>query len=352
MWPSRTCSPSSRGSYELAVLVQNSVGKEFSFFERTIIVPAAAGAGLRLDDPVIGYRLETVPVGSLLPFKAFDRRILVDSGDTLSRKDELAILFTMAGVSEDLWRGGKARIRVKGLKGEGASEKEFSLALSSRPYGRIMVFDRVLPAAEFEPDYYEISLAVVDGSGETLAERTSRVILSPLDSVSHPVTLVRGAPPSMNHILFYGLAYQYDKLGLSDQAEACYARAVALKPDYGRGIAEQARFLVKIGKYVQGLEAVERVKDDENLRFQYVLIKGLAYMGQGDFERAVASLVEGNKIYNSDVQLLNALGNCYYRTGRKKEALDALNASYSLNPEQKDIKALIDRISGELKIRS
>jgi GWxTD domain-containing protein len=341
--------PVAEGQYELAVLVQNSVGKEFCFFERTIDVPPAAATGLQLSDVVVGYRREASAGGSRLPFEALDRRILVDAGGTLSRSDELTLLFVMTGVSEDLWREGKARIRIEGLKGEGASEREFISPLSYRPFARTMVFDWGIAAKDLGPDYYEIGLTIVDGTGSVLAERASRAILSDLDVVSHPVTLVRGSPPSMDHVLFYGLAYQYDKLDVRDLAEAYYARAVALNPGYGRGIAEQARFLVKIGKFDQGLDAIERIKDDESLRFQYHLTKGLSYMGKGDLDRAIASLLEGNRIYNSDVQLLNALGNCYYRTGRKKEALDALTASYRLNQEQKDVKSLIDKITGELK---
>jgi Tfp pilus assembly protein PilF len=55
-------------------------------------------------------------------------------------------------------------------------------------------------------------------------------------------------------------------------------------------------------------------------------------------------LIEENKIYNSDVGLLNSLGLCYYKTGKKKEALDVLKASLRLDPDQKDIKRLIDEI--------
>lgn len=341
--------PVAEGEYELAVLVQNSVGKEFCFFERKVLIPPAA-TGFQLNDPVVGYGSEDSAAGSRLPFRVLDRRILIDAAGTLSRSDDLALLFAMTGVTEGLWREGKARIRIKGLE-EGASEKEFFLALSDRPFARTMVFDWIIAAKDLDPDYYEIRLAVVDGAGSLLAERSSKIILSGMDSVSHPVTLVRGSPPSMDHLLFYGLAYQYDKLDLPDRAEDTYARAVALNPDYARGVAEQARFLIKIGQYDRGLEAAERIRGDENLRFHYHLIKGLAFMGKGEFDRAIASLVEGNRIYNSDVQLLNALGNCYYRTGRKKEALDALAASYRLNQEQKDVKGLIDKITVELKLK-
>ena len=341
--------PAAEGEYDLALLLQNSVGKEFSYIEKKIRVPARTEAAAQLTGPLIGYRLETVGTDALLPFKVLDRQISVDSNDTLSTRDELAVLFALADVPESLWRGGRARIKIKGLKGEGASETELSLALSDQPFKKTMIFSRAIPTLGLGPDYYEIGLAVIDGEGKILMEETANIILSALESVSHPVTLVRPSPPAMNYLLLYGLAYQYDKLALPEKAEAFYTRALELNPGYKRGIIEHAGFLVRVGKFDKGLAEAERVRDDEGLRFQYALITGLAHMGKGDYEKAIPLFQEGNRIYNSDVQLLNSLGTCYYRTGRKKEALEALNASLRLNPEQKDIKELIDRIQIELR---
>jgi Flp pilus assembly protein TadD len=67
-------------------------------------------------------------------------------------------------------------------------------------------------------------------------------------------------------------------------------------------------------------------------------------MGQEKFEEALAELLQANKAYNSDTGVLNALGNCYYRLGRKEEALQALNASLSLDPDQEAVKKMIAEI--------
>jgi cytochrome c-type biogenesis protein CcmH/NrfG len=59
---------------------------------------------------------------------------------------------------------------------------------------------------------------------------------------------------------------------------------------------------------------------------------------------AQVSLLEANKMYNSDLQVLNALGMCYYKTGQKKNALDAFNASLKLSPDQPEILKLVAEI--------
>jgi len=72
-------------------------------------------------------------------------------------------------------------------------------------------------------------------------------------------------------------------------------------------------------------------------------------MGLEKYADAIASLLEGNRIYNSDTGLLNVLGTCYFRTRRTEEALNVLNASIKLNPDQADVKKLIEEIQGKKK---
>lgn len=49
-------------------------------------------------------------------------------------------------------------------------------------------------------------------------------------------------------------------------------------------------------------------------------------------------------MYNSEIQVLNALGICYQRTGQRQKALDAFEASLRLNPDQADVRKLADEI--------
>jgi len=93
----------------------------------------------------------------------------------------------------------------------------------------------------------------------------------------------------------------------------------------------------------------EQFGNDEDLKFQSLLVRGLALVGKTDYETAIPLFLEANRIYNSDVRLLNALGASYYRTGKLEEALEPLNASLRLDPEQKEIRDLVDRIRAEIK---
>jgi len=71
-------------------------------------------------------------------------------------------------------------------------------------------------------------------------------------------------------------------------------------------------------------------------------------MEMGNYPDAIDNLLEANKIYNSEVRLLNSLGFCFYKTRQKKRALDALRTSLSLNSQQESIKKLIQEIEKSL----
>jgi tetratricopeptide (TPR) repeat protein len=94
-------------------------------------------------------------------------------------------------------------------------------------------------------------------------------------------------------------------------------------------------------------DAIRTYLDDPALQFDYYIIKGKALRELGRCEEAIPLLQEGNKLYNSDTRLLNALGYCYYRSGQKTLALEVLNASLRLNPDQPDIKKLIEEVGAK-----
>jgi len=281
--------PVVEGRYELTVLLQNSVGKEFTVVEKTIDVPAAGGP--KILGPLLGYGLQTFPTDAHSPFKIMDQQLQIDPTNTFTRNDRPAVFFNVVGLSEDLWREGRVLVSIGGLRETSPAKKSLSIRLRDVPFNRTIGISRPLPIEELPPDYYELRLALFDGREETLAEAGSQFIVSPLEALSRPVTLFKSFPLANAFFYYHVLAEQFD----------------------------------------------------------YYLLKGMALEEKGPYGAAIENLLEGNKIDNSDTRLLNSLGRCYYRTGQKKEALAALRASLRLNTAQKDVQDLAAGIERELK---
>jgi len=162
--------------------------------------------------------------------------------------------------------------------------------------------------------------------------------------VPHPLTLAKAFPLANSFLYFYSLAYQYDKFPKPKEASALYAQAYTLKPDYVPGIVEYAWFLLRKGEFERSLAFIEQIKSNPETEFQYYLIKGKALMGKADYFAAITSLLKANTIYNSDTDLLGSLGYCYYKRGENDKAIAVLKSALRLNPELKNIQALLSQI--------
>ena len=340
--------PVIEGHYGLTVLLQNSVGKEFTVHEGTITVGSASGLP-RITAPILGYDFKTGSSTMHTAFQFMEQQLQVDPAGTFSPRDKVAFVFNVLGLTEDLWRDGEVDILVRGLKEKEPLQKSFSLRLRDQPFQKTLGFAQTIPAGELAPDYYEMRLTLKNGKGEPAAETKSQFIISSQGDVPHPVTISKGFPLANSFIYYYGLALQYAQADNQAQAEANFEKTLALSPQYFEGIVGYGEFLLKAGKYGRALEIVESLADVEARQFDYHLVRGRAFEGKGEYAPAIADLLMANRIYNSDTRVLNSIGFCYYKTGEKKGALDALNASLRLNPEQKDIKELVARVEKELK---
>lgn len=335
--------PVIEGQYGLTILLQNSVGKEFSIFEKAISVPAESGAP-KIVGPVLGYKLQDYRASTSAPFKVMDKQIFIDPTNTFCASDDLAFLFSLDHLLEDLWRNGSVEIYLKGSQGTNPFKKSLTLKLADYPYNKILGISHILSAREFVPDYYEMALSLKNGEGIVLDEAKAPFIISPVEALPRPVTLSKTSPQANDFLYFYSLAFQYDKRGDTKMAEASFAKAFNLKPDYPEGLIDYAGFLLRVKNFDEVLGLIEKLKDYDKFRFGYFLIKGQAQEGKGLYADAIANLLEGNKIYNSDTRLLNSLGFCYYKTSGKTRALEVLQASLRLNPDQPEIKKLVVEI--------
>jgi len=335
--------PAIPGRYRLSVLLQNRTGKEFSILERDVEIPSPGGPP-RIVGPVVGYLLSEARADLRQPYQAGSQRIQVDPRNTFGQTDRVSYLFHILGLTEDLWRTGSIRIVVQGAKPNAPFQKTLLVRPSGQPYRGLLTIGQSLEAEEFPPDYYDFSALLLDAKGQVVTEGRSNFVVSPRKSVSHPVTLAKGASQANRFVFDYMLAGQFDQTGEAEAAEAAYERALAANPSFTGKIPEYAGFLTRAGKFDRVLDLVARIKDDTRLVFQYRFLRGRALLGLERFDEALAELQEANKIYNSDTALLHALGLAYWRTGRSEEARNVLRASLKLNPDQPEIRALLAEV--------
>ena len=335
--------PVIEGKSQLTVLLRNTVGKEFTILERNIDVPAMDGPP-RLLAPVFGAKADGSPAGAHVPFQAEGRKLHVDPKNTFAQSDLISYIFSIAGMTRELWETGSVGIAIKGTNQAVPFEKSFTLPLNGQRFGRSLVLVQSIGGSDFPPDYYEMTLTLRNGAGDVVDEGSGRFIVSPVKALSHPVIASKAFGLNNIFMYHYMLAFQYGQVGQADKAREAYAKALDLNPGFLVKIPEYAAFLIKDKRCADALGLLERIKAEDKLRFQYALLKGQALAGLERYDEAILSLLEGNRIYNSDAGLLALLGTCYYKVGDAAKALEALKASLKLNSEQAGIKSLIEEI--------
>jgi len=335
--------PMIAGQYHLTLLLQNSVGKEFTVYEREVSVPSDSG-GPALMQPLLGYKIQNFRRDLHIPFKVLEYKVVIDPKYNFAAAENISFLLNISNVTQSLWENGKLRVEIKGLKPVDPTVKAFDLNLRNIPYRSTLTVTQEIVGSELPPDYYEMEMFLMDGEGRTLDQKKAGFTVTTQAVLAHPIAKAKAFPLSRNYLYFFSLALQAEETQNWDLAEELYQKAHGANPEYQQGIVDYANFLFKTEQYDRSIELIEKLRDDKEMRFQYHLVRGRAFMGKGQYQDAVDSLLQGNEIYNSDTGLLNSLGICYMNLGENQRALDALNASLRLNPAQDDVKALIAEI--------
>ena len=196
---------------------------------------------------------------------------------------------------------------------------------------------------------YSITVSLLGKDQKALDTVENAFVVSPLSTVPHPPFAAKSLK-NENRFLFYTMvAQQYENVKNFSKAEFFYEEAFRLNPSYPQLLKLYAQLLLNREKYDKMLEIIENLKSQEKEAFIYVSLKGRALYHKGRYQEAVDSLLEANKIFDSDVGVLNTLGLALVRIDEKEEAIKALSASLKINDSQEDIARLLQELKGEIK---
>ena len=336
--------PIAEGTYNLNVLLTNTVGKQFSLLEETVEVPPVT-AKPSIEGLVLGYKYETYQRDVHIPFKVLDKKLVIDPRKTFSSTDGIAVLFGVRHPADASVAGGEVRISARGLRQANPVRRTYNVKLEAQSPGPLLSIPYMIPAGDLEPDYYEVTVTLVGADGQVLDEKKDMVTISPAKTVGHPIAKAKGIPLANAFLFRYMLGEQLEKTGRPEAARALYEEGYQMRPEYLDGVVRYANFLNRTGAYDQALKIAEALRKDERRQFVLHAIRGQALFGLAKYEEALDDLVQANRIYNSDIVVLNGLGKCYEKLGRRAEALNAFKASLSLNPDQPEVKRIIEDLS-------
>ncbi len=335
--------PVIEGEYRLYLILQNSVNKEISYYERKISTAAAADLHPKIYGPLVSYQVNPPSPVIFSPYNIMGTVIGIDPQKTFGLKDNLYSFFCvdLGNYREQA----QCQLIVESMDETRPYRKIYSLELTEGK--KFELFTQTLEKLNY--GNYSITASLLGKDRKALDTVENAFVVSPLSTVPHPPFAAKSLK-SENQFLFYTMvAQQYENVKNLTKAESFYEEAFRLNPSYPQLLKLYAQLLLNRGKYDKMLEIIENLKNQEKEAFNYFSFKGRALYHKGRYQEAVDSLLEANKIFDSDVGVLNTLGLALVRIDEKEEAIKALSASLKINDSQEDVAGLLRELKGEIK---
>jgi len=324
--------PLVEGNFSVRLLLRNTESKEFSSLEENVASPSSGGPAL---SPLLFlYNEKAVPQNiQTIPFVIQNHQLYPNAQKAYAPANDLIFYFEIYNPSEELKTCGLSLV---------ISQNEKALATQTEQIGDQTYFLRRFPLKDYKPDYYKLRVAVMDASGKEVFSNESEFNLSSLSRIPRPWSYSKIYPP-LDHAYFALIrSYQYLSLGQNDRViqelEKFYILAAPQK-DIATVLATAYFNQNDYPKVIEILDPLKEVQDLEILK-----LLGKSYFQLDKYERAIEYFGKAQVTGGEIIEVLNLLGYSYYKNNDSQNALRYLERSLKLNPEQPNIRQLIDKL--------
>ncbi|HPW18115.1 MAG TPA: GWxTD domain-containing protein [Candidatus Aminicenantes bacterium] len=323
------------GSYRISILLKNRVSREFTSFETSVLVPPAGA--FTLFAPCLANRADKASrfQGQSKPFLFGGLQLTPSPRNDFLPGDTLGAFFQLANAPADVLDGGVVEYRILKDEPQGTETvRVLSRPLSEYP-DRTNVFEE-FPLAGFPAANYILRVSVRDASRAERVAAEERFLVTPLPALMRPWVLSVPRPsndPEYLHIA--GTQYMNKKDW--DKARPLLAAAVRRDPGSAPFALDYVRLLLELQDYAGAKAAAQTFLGDER-KWDFLEPVGRAAQALGEYEPAIAFYKDYLAHFGANLNVLNAVGECYLRLGNAAEALNAWERSLKIEPNQPKLK--------------
>ncbi len=328
------------GNIRLSVLLQNEVSKEFTSLESTLFIPGEE-QDLQMTSLIIGYEAKSHgPADNRLrPFQNGDTQMLFQASRVFQQQDDLWLSFQIHGMDRALQERGRVRYSLGRDQQEILAFERDVRANAQRPN-----FLEQISLKEIPPAHYRIKVSLLMDGQEVLADR-EEFDITHVQDLPRPWFYTKSLPGIQDPIYDYTLGTQFFNDGQYSKARRLLDEAFRKNPRSMDIALQLARSLVALEEYgpVESI-LLPFIELPQPAEFDAYLVLSEAYRALGRLTEAVEVLNKSLLQNGLHPLTLNALGRCYLDLGDQAEALKALEKSLEIEPEQADIKILVDEL--------
>jgi GWxTD domain-containing protein len=328
------------GEYHFHLLVKNRVSKEFTSFERDIMVPESGLSPVMSSLILAPAVRENSSIAGKKAFHVGSTQIYPAPKRQFTLNDTLHVMFQLPDMDQSSAQDGKVTFVI--TKGEDEEVLRETKPLPA--YSRTGTILETFPLKDYKPAHYVLDVEIHSASGETLFSDFQHFSISNVEHLPRQFIYSETAPASGDPETAFLLGGQYFNKGELEKAQEYLEQAFHRRPDsliYALGLS---RLLYAREDYRAARTILEPFADRENENVRFLKFLGDISQKLGQYLDAVSfyrRYIEGEGL---TIDTLNALGTCYYHLGNPQEALAAWEKSLEMNPDQAEVKKMVDSL--------
>ena len=327
--------PLTEGSYHFNLLIKNEASKEFTSVEKEITIPPTSV--LQMGDLILSYKDEDAPLDKKKAFNVENRQLYPSPRNDFAAKDNLAVYIQIFGLRQELLQSGSLKLTISQEGKDLRSQERSLLDFKSQDS-----FFESFPLTDVPPGYYGIKVSLLDKDKKEILAKGSNFIISPMAALPRPWihSIVHASSKEPAYLAILG--EQLLKKAEFKKAKDFLQRAYLANPASPQLALSLSSALISLQEYKSAEELLELfLKKDV---FEVLALLGRSYQASGKLDKAILCYKDYMTHFGSNYSILALLGNCYYQLGNREEALKALERSLQMNPNQEELKNLIESI--------
>lgn len=326
--------PIIEGEYTLKLLLKNAASKEFTSVEKKFTIP-------KIEKPQIttfflANRIKKNP-NLLNTTKAYligDTQLVPSVKNNFTKTDTLYVYMQLSGVTDAMKKGAKVNYSIYTIE-----NSKNPLVKSEKLLSRFEDSNNPLeglPLASLSPDYYNIEVIIRDQNKKLIGRRETIFSISPLRSLPRPwivsLSFPSEAPEKLNII-----GNQLKNKGDLDKSLEYLEKAYHQKPLSRKLALDYANILFKLKQFQRAINVCQPFMEKEKKHVFYGIL-GFSHQALGHHSDAISFFTKYLTYYGSNFNVLNALGQSFYKSGNNQEAIKAWELSIKVEPNQERIK--------------
>jgi GWxTD domain-containing protein len=325
--------PLTPGEYKLSLLVKNESSKEFTSVEKDLSVPD--GSTLTMGDLILSFKSEAAVADRKKAFAVGGLQLYPAPLGDFGRSDDLTVFFQILGLNQELRRDGSLRLVIT-QAGKEVQTWERPLSEQASPDSFVVT----LSTAGIPPGYYEIRASLLDQGKSEILGKDGRFIISPAAALPRPWVHAIVHKPVTDPAYLAMIGDQLLKKSEFSAAKETLERAYHRKPDSPQLAMSLCEAYLNLKDY-GSIEAILGPFSEKDVP-EVLELLGRAYNASGTFDKAIPCFTSHIAHFGPSYPILTILGECYYKTGNKEDAIRAWEKSLEMYPNQPDLGKLLD----------